>query len=240
MITNKITTLHERSVVIFFLRLPIFAIQAQTLFAMKNLLIKLMHSDFVLLATRYANTRLGDADHNQLYMAYECFIDHIQRQSGWRGSPKLKALHALARIRERLLHLLEQMPDAESTIPSSLLKSAVTLVDFERRIIYMQLRYPSLADKPLRTVPKSPLYLSRQFTPTDLMELVTALQLSGIIRRIDGSQCDFATLVEQITWVFNVRINNPGQCRHAVVGRKLWLTRFLDFLRNSLIEYSQR
>ena len=49
-----------------------------------------------------------------------------------------------------------------------------------------------------------------------------------------------ATLVDVLSGTFNVRINNPEQCRHAVVNRKLRLTRFLDFLRNNLIAYSQR
>lgn len=72
------------------------------------------------------------------------------------------------------------------------------------------------------------------------MELITALHLSGAIRRIDGTRVDLATLVDVLSRTFNVRINNPEQCRHAVVNRKLRLTRFLDFLRNNLIAYSQR
>ena len=47
-------------------------------------------------------------------------------------------------------------------------------------------------------------------------------------------------LVELFSWMFNVRINNPIQCRRGVINRKLRLTRFLDLLRNSLIEESQR
>ena len=71
------------------------------------------------------------------------------------------------------------------------------------------------------------------------MELATALHLSGAIRRIDGTRVDLTTLVDVLSRTLNVRINNPEQCRHAVVNRKLRLTRFLDFLRNSLVEYSQ-
>ena len=37
-----------------------------------------------------------------------------------------------------------------------------------------------------------------------------------------------------------VRINNPEQCRHTLINRKLRLTHFLDILRNNLIAYSQR
>ena len=88
--------------------------------------------------------------------------------------------------------------------------------------------------------PPSPLFLSEQFTPTDIMELATALQLSGAIRRIDGTRVDLATLVDVLSGTFNVRINNPEQCRHTLINRKLRLTHFLDILRNNLIAYSQR
>ena len=77
-------------------------------------------------------------------------------------------------------------------------------------------------------------------TPTDIMELATALQLSGAIRRIDGTRIDLATLVDVLSGTFNVRINNPEQCRHTLINRKLRLTHFLDILRNNLIAYSQR
>lgn len=109
------------------------------------------------------------------------------------------------------------------------------------KMIYLQIRYPSIIDKAsANTLKKSPLYLSTQFTPTDIMELIASLHISGAIRRIDGSQADLPTLVEVFSQTFNVKINNPEQCRHAVVNRKLRLTRFLDFLRNHLIEYSRR
>ena len=88
--------------------------------------------------------------------------------------------------------------------------------------------------------PRSVLYLAEPFTPTDLMELITALHSAGVGRRIDGTRANVEQLVELFSWMFNVRINNPIQCRRGVINRKLRLTRFLDLLRNSLIEESQR
>lgn len=114
------------------------------------------------------------------------------------------------------------------------------LTNFEIRLVFTRLRYPSIADPVSVEVPKSPLYLSKEFTPTDLMELIAALQISGAVRRIDGSPADLPTLVDVLSKSFNVRINNPEQCRHAVINRKLRLTRFLDLLRNHLIECSRR
>ena len=87
---------------------------------------------------------------------------------------------------------------------------------------------------------RSVLYLAEPFTPTDFMELISALHLAGVGRRIDGTRANVEQLAGLFSWMFNVRINNPIQCCLAVVNRKLRLTRFLNFLRNHLIECSQR
>ncbi len=71
------------------------------------------------------------------------------------------------------------------------------------------------------------------------MELATALQLSGAIRRIDGTRIDLATLVvcfpELSTSVSTTR--SSAAIRSST---ELRLTHFLDILRNNLIAYSQR
>lgn len=218
---------------------PIFAAESNEVAYMKNLLNQLNQCEFILLADRHIAAQFRNTDYCSLQKSYECFIDRIQRLTRLRNRPKLDILHALARIRERLSHLIEHTSE-ENNVQHLLLNSAVTLINFEEKIIYLQLDHPSLADIPTACAPKSPLYLSEEFTPTDLMELITALQVSGVIRRADGSPVDLTTLVEQLTKTFNMCINNPGQCRHAVINRKLRLTRFLDLLRHNLVEYSKR
>ena len=123
---------------------------------------------------------------------------------------------------------------------ASLLKSELLLTNFEIRLVFTRVRYPSIAAPVSVEVPKSPLFLSEQFTPTDIMELATALQLSGAIRRIDGTRIDLATLVDVLFSTFNVRINNPGQCCNMPINCKLRFMYFLDILRNNLIEYRRR
>ena len=181
-------------------------------------------NQFIVMLDTLLNSRLSDAVCTAFHASYKEFID---------------LLHELARLQSRLMRLQERIVEKESP-QASLLKSALLLTNFEIRLIFTRLRYPSIADPVSVEIPKSPLFLSEQFTPTDIMELATALQLSGAIRRIDGTRIDLATLVDVLSGTFNVRINNPEQCRHAVVNRKLRLTRFLDFLRNNLIAYSQR
>ena len=193
---------------------------------------------FIRLLTTSLDRRLTDSERKALDAANEDYINTLHAMSQDLRISALETLHPLIRANARLNRLENCICDKHS-LQASLLKSAIQLTNFEIRLVFTRLRYPSIADPVSVEIPKSPLFLSEQFTPTDIMELATALQLSGAIRRIDGTRVDLATLVDVLSRTFNVRINNPEQCRHAVVNRKLRLTRFLDFLRNSLVEYSQ-
>lgn len=200
---------------------------------------ELEESLLIRLLTTSPDRRLTDSERKAFDAAHEDYIDALQALSQDLRKSPLEILHRLIRADARLCRLKNCICDKHS-LQASLLKSAIQLTNFEIRLIFTRLRYPSIADPVSVEVPKSPLFLSEQFTPTDIMELATALQLSGAIRRIDGTRVDLATLVDVLSGTFNVRINNPEQCRYAVVNRKLRLTRFLDFLRNNLIAYSQR
>ena len=193
---------------------------------------------FIRLLTTSLDRRLTDSERKALDAANEDYINTLHAMSQDLRKSPLETLHQLIRVNARLNRLENCICDKHS-LQASLLKSAIQLTNFEIRLIFTRLRYPSIADPVSVEIPRSPLFLSGQFTPTDIMELATALHLSGAIRRIDGTRIDLATLVDVLSGTFNVRINNPEQCRYAVVNRKLRLTRFLDFLRNSLVEYSQ-
>lgn len=196
-------------------------------------------SQFIVLLETSLNRRLLSPEQKTLDAAYEDYIDLLHGLTVQSCKSALDLLHELARLQSCLMRLQERIVEKESP-QVLLLKSALLLTNFEIRLVFTRVRYPSIAARVSVEVPKSPLFLSEQFTPTDIMELATALQLSGAIRRIDGTRVDLATLVDVLSGTFNVRINNPEQCRYAVVNRKLRLTRFLDFLRNNLIAYSQR
>ena len=206
-------------------------------FFMNRIMENLDKNQFIVTLDTLLNRRLSDAECTAFHAAYEEFIDLLHGLAVQSSKSPLDLLHELARLQSRLMRLQERIVGKESP-QASLLESALLLTNFEIRLIFTRLRYPSIADQVSVEVPRSPLFLSGQFTPTDIMELATALHLSGAIRRIDGTRVDLTTLVDVLSRTFNVRINNPEQCRHAVVNRKLRLTRFLDFLRNSLVEYS--
>ena len=133
------------------------------------------------------------------------------------------------------------MHDPRPAALVALWEGAVSHLEFEMRMVHLRIEHPAVMNR-LREPekPRSALYLAEQFTPTDLMELIAALHAAGVGRRIDGTRANVEQLVELFSWMFNVRINNPIQCRRGVINRKLRLTRFLDLLRNSLIEESQR
>ena len=186
---------------------------------MNRIMDNLDKNQFIVMLDTLLNRRLSDSECTAFHASYKEFID---------------LLHELARLQSRLMRLQERIVEKESP-QASLLKSALLLTNFEIRLLFTRLViHPS----PLRYRSKYPNH--HCFSPNNIMELITALHLSGAIRRIDGTRVDLATLVDVLSGTFNVRINNPEQCRYAVVNRKLRLTRFLDFLRNNLIAYSQR
>ncbi|MFR8566910.1 MAG: RteC domain-containing protein [Alistipes shahii] len=196
-------------------------------------------NQFIDMLDTQLNRRLSDAEFTAFHTAYEEFIDMLHSLISQSRKSPLDLLHELARLQSRLMRLQKRIVEKE--FPQALLlKSALLLTNFEIRLVFTRLRYPSITDPVSVEFPKSPLFLSEQFTPTDIMELTTALHLSGAIRRVDGTRVDLTTLVDVLSRTFNVRINNPEQCRNTLINRKLRLTHFLDILRNNLIAYSQR
>ena len=172
--------------------------------------------------------------------SYERYVGSVQRLLvPGRFSPA-DTLHTLARAKMRLVRLR----DAAAKVPSELLPlldAAIELTKFEIRMIHLRVVHPDIMNAPEDArCPKSPIYLAEGFTPTDLMELVAGMQGLGVGRLIDGSMVSVETFAEAVAWLFNVRIRNPDQARHAVVNRKLRLTRFLDRLRGYLIEESRK
>lgn len=182
----------------------------------------------------------GQCDTERLKTSYARFVGSVQRLVASEQCAPLDMLHALSRARNRLVRLRS----CEERRPAALValwEGAVSHLEFEMRMVHLRIEHPAVMDRlPQSEKPRSALYLAEPFTPTDLMELITALHSAGVGRRIDGTRANVEQLVELFSWMFNVRINNPIQCRRGVINRKLRLTRFLDLLRNSLIEESQR
>lgn len=85
-----------------------------------------------------------------------------------------------------------------------------------------------------------PLAWSSAFTLADLMEVVVALHTLGAVRKPNGTPVTFKDLVRAFERFLNVSILNPDRCRYTTINRKLHLTKFLDTMREALVELSQR
>jgi len=155
-------------------------------------------SRFIVLLETSLNRRLVSPEQKTLDAAYEDYIDMLHSLISQSCKSPLDLLHELACLQSRLMQLQERLAEKESP-QASLLKSALLLTNFEIRLVFTRLRYPSIADPVSVEVPKSPLFLSEQFTPTDIMELATALQLSGAIRRIDGTRVDLSMCFPELS-----------------------------------------
>lgn len=200
----------------------------------------LENSHFMKLLCTSLESDSGQCDLERLKASYARFVGSVQRLVVSEQCAPLDMLHALSRARNRFVRLRS----CEERRPAALValwEGAVSHLEFEMRMVHLRIEHPAVMDRlPQSEKPRSVLYLAEPFTPTDLMELIAALHSAGVGRRIDGTRANVEQLVELFSWMFNVRINNPIQCRRGVINRKLRLTRFLDLLRNSLIEESQR
>ena len=158
---------------------------------------------FIGMLETFLDRRLLSPEQDALDAAYEDYIDILHSLTARSHRPPLDLLHELARLQSRLMRLQERIVEKESP-QASLLKSALLLTNFEIRLVFTRLViHPS----PLRYRSKYPNH--HCFSPNNIMELITALHLSGAIRRIDGTRVDLATLVDVLSRTFNVRINNP-------------------------------
>ena len=200
----------------------------------------LENSHFMKLLCTSLENNSGQSDLERLKASYARFVGSVQRLVASEQCAPLDMLHALSRARNRLVRL-RSCEERRPAALVALLEGAVSHLEFEMRMVHLRIEHPAVLDRlPQSEKPRSVLYLAEPFTPTDLMELITALHSADVGRRIDGTRANVEQLVELFSWMFNVRINNPIQCRRGVINRKLRLTRFLDLLRNSLIEESQR
>lgn len=190
---------------------------------------KLEKSDFITMVSASINAPLSETECKQLDNAYNQFIDQIQRISKYEKRSKLDSLRLLARIRERTLRLLESFP-RKNSLQYSLLKSAVALICFEQKLIYLQLQYPqSLSDRPAKK--QSKLYLSKKCSQSYLMELLSSLDSAGICVYDNGEVSAFIDLVAGFEWLFNIHFNNCYEMRRRILMRKRQKTPFLDKLK---------
>ena len=154
----------------------------------------LENSHFMKLLCTSLESDSGQCDLERLKASYARFVGSVQRLVASEQCAPLDMLHALSRARNRLVRLRS----CEERRPAALValwEGAVSHLEFEMRMVHLRIEHPAVMDRlPQSEKPRSVLYLAEPFTPTDLMELITALHSAGVGRRIDGTRAN----VEQI------------------------------------------
>ena len=199
---------------------------------------RLEKSDFIMQLLSLTDKPLHDNDRKSLNIAYNRFINRIQQVSKQDGCSKLDSLQTLARIRETLIQLLENYNNSDS-LQCLLIRSSLSLVNFEKQMIYLQLKYPGIREMPSEHH-HSPLKISKKYTNSDLMEVIAALSAVGFFCQQDDSPATFMQITREFETLCNTSFKNPDNCRWAILNRKNRLTHFLDTLRGTLVELSQK
>ena len=109
-------------------------------------------------------------------------------------------------------------------------------VEVELDIVYMKVEQYGLAPKSPDTVNDAPVFWSKEYTVTDLMELILSLHESGALVYRDGSKASLAALVRLFEHSFNISIKDPRGLKSNVTTRKIKATKFLDVLSANFIE----
>lgn len=169
-----------------------------------------------------------------LDLEYDRFLARIERVVQGSKS-KLEKLRILTRTGETLERLKLNIKDQTSS-RYLYAQSAGSILDFEKRAILLQLKYPGLSEG--TAVRKAPFRLSKKYTPTDLMEIITPLHAIGFFCLPDGSPASLADLTKEFETLCGIKFRNPETCRWAVLNRKNKLTYIVDTLRRTLLELS--
>lgn len=205
---------------------------------MSNIVKKLSCCEFIRLlhVAKVPNTDYVEI--KRLKMAYNRFVNRIQQISRQETCSRLESLQSLARIREILNSLQTIHKDPES-LPYLLIRSSLSLVDFEKQMICLQLKYPGIREiHPQRH--HSCLRISKRYTSTDLMEIIVPLAAIGFFCLEDDSPATFMQVTREFETLCNTTFKNPDNCRWAILNRKNRLTHIHDILRATLIELSQK
>lgn len=172
----------------------------------------------------------------------ELFEEFIQELTAYSSDERRSIIERL-RCMSFTLGQVSLLEKRKNRISESLLTDYMVrtlfLIDMEVRLLHLRLRYPQSGIVPEVKI-ESPLYLSKDLTVTDLVELLYALHLIGAFRKSDGSRIEFSVVIHTFEEVLHIRIKNYERFKNAAVNRKIRLTGFLDQLKAALTERSQR
>lgn len=184
----------------------------------------------------HADAELSGPENIRLEEAYTRFVEQVVELSE-RNLSSVDFLRYLTVTKTSLEKMKLNFKPAVHRMQSFFIDAAIKYLNCEWELFMLKLKYPVICGSHVPKY-KSPLYWSS--TPTDLIELLSAMHAAGIVKKVDGSTAEMTVMVQTFETLFNCRIKNPARCRNAAINRKIRLTRFLDFLKGALINISQR
>ena len=170
---------------------------------------------------------------------FEKFIEELIDYSSDEHRSIIERLRCMNFTHKQLSLLEEQKHTATEHLITDYMIRTLFLIDMEIRLLNLRLQYPQSGIVPEVKI-ESPLYLSKELTVTDLVELLYALHLIGAFRKSDGSRIEFSVVIHTFEEVLHIRIKNYERFKNAAINRKIRLTGFLDQLKAALTERSQR
>jgi hypothetical protein len=170
---------------------------------------------------------------------FEKFIEELIDYSSDEHRSIIERLRCMNFTHKQLSLLEEQKHTATEHLITDYMKRTLFLIDMEIRLLNLRLQYPQSGIVPKVKI-ESPLYLSKELTVTDLVELLYALHLIEAFRKSDGSRIEFSVVIHTFEEVLHIRIKNYERFKNAAINRKIRLTGFLDQLKAALTERSQR
>lgn len=197
----------------------------------------LKQSDFVVLLRSSMYDPESELVRKRLEQAYERFLVRINKLVRSRKSPVDK-LRALTLVYETIDLIRIGISDRESS-RYRYARSMCSVLRFEKEAILLQLKYPNMKESSGYNR-KAPFRLSKKYTSTDLMEIITSLHALGFFCMPDGTPAALSKISREFGALCGVKIKNPDNSRWAILNRKIRLTHFLDILRNTLVDLSQK
>ena len=188
----------------------------------------------LLLFFRESDLPSGTVSEAHLSELFEKFIEELIDYSSDEHRSIIERLRCMNFTHKQLSLLEEQKHTAAEYLITDYMIRTLFLIDMEIRLLNLRLQYPQSGIVPEVKI-ESPLYLSKELTVTDVMELLYALHLIEAFRKSDGSKIEFSIVIRTFEEVLHIQ-----RFKNAAINRKLYLTRFFDRLKGALIERSQR
>ncbi len=111
------------------------------------------------------------------------------------------------------------------------------MIDSELRLIELELKYPER----FLSFPEDHKALARwNGKPTELLEYITPLQLTGKFLKPSGEPMAFSDIVRVFEAILGITVNKLYETKSRLLARKKNITPFIDSMKYALIEEAKK